>query len=126
MRPTTGIFTCRSFAAATTPVARTSQRRMPPKMLMRTALTPAALSRIRNACLACSPHAPPPTSRELAGLAGEAQPEGELPRVIGLGARGGVDGFMKNRVWIFLGNFLDFNASRGARHKDDASRRAIH
>src|SRR5262249_1931203 len=35
MRMTTGTFSCRSLAAATTPVARTSQRRMPPKMLMK-------------------------------------------------------------------------------------------
>src|SRR5258707_1266717 len=34
MRTTTGTLSCKSFAAATTPVARTSQRRMPPKMLM--------------------------------------------------------------------------------------------
>src|SRR6266849_1262767 len=40
MRTTIGTFTLNSRAAFTTPVARTSQRRMPPKMLISTAFTP--------------------------------------------------------------------------------------
>src|SRR5262245_63065712 len=58
----------RSRAAATTPLARVSQRRMPPKMLIRTAFTLASLSRMRNAFFTCSALAPPPTSRKFAGL----------------------------------------------------------
>src|SRR5215813_5965967 len=49
IRTTTGTFNWSSFAAATTPVARTSQRRMPPKMLMNTARTAGSLIRMRNA-----------------------------------------------------------------------------
>ena len=67
MRTTTGTFTCSSFAAATTPVARTSQRKIPPKMLMKTAFTLASLMRIRKAFFTCSAEAPPPTSRKFAG-----------------------------------------------------------
>src|SRR6516164_2523275 len=48
MRTTMGTLTCKSLAAATTPVASTSQRRMPPKMLINTAFTPGSLSKIRN------------------------------------------------------------------------------
>src|SRR5260370_17503641 len=40
IRTTIGTFTLNSRAAFTTPVARTSQRRMPPKMLISTAFTP--------------------------------------------------------------------------------------
>src|ERR1700730_6052163 len=40
MRTTMGTFTLNSRAAFTTPVASTSQRRMPPKMLINTAFTP--------------------------------------------------------------------------------------
>src|SRR5580704_252896 len=40
MRTTIGTFTLNSRAAFTTPVASTSQRRMPPKMLISTAFTP--------------------------------------------------------------------------------------
>src|SRR5579859_3426320 len=67
MRTTTGTLSCKSFAAATTPVARTSQRRMPPKMLMKTARTLGSVMRIRKAFFTCSAEAPPPTSRKLAG-----------------------------------------------------------
>src|SRR5712692_3265937 len=67
MRTTMGTFSCSSFAAATTPVASTSQRRMPPKMLMKTAFTFASLTRILNAFFTCSADAPPPTSRKFAG-----------------------------------------------------------
>src|SRR5690348_11098460 len=49
IRTTTGTFTCKSFAAATTPVARTSHRRIPPKILMNTAFTPGSPIKIRNA-----------------------------------------------------------------------------
>src|SRR5713226_10645699 len=48
IRTTTGTFNCRSLAAATTPVARTSQRKMPPKILMNTALTSGSLMRMRK------------------------------------------------------------------------------
>src|SRR5580700_3887729 len=40
MRTTMGTFTLNSRAALTTPVASTSQRRMPPNMLISTAFTP--------------------------------------------------------------------------------------
>src|SRR2546429_5370819 len=67
MRMTTGTCKCNSLAAETTPVARTSQRRMPPKILMNTALTSGSLMRMRKAFLTCSAEAPPPTSRKFAG-----------------------------------------------------------
>src|SRR5258708_409223 len=67
MRMTTGTFSFRSLAAATTPVARTSHRKMPPKILMKTALTSGSLMRMRKAFLTCSEEAPPPTSRKFAG-----------------------------------------------------------
>src|SRR5207253_263332 len=67
MRTTTGTFKCKSLAAATTPVARTSQRRIPPKILMNTAFTAGSFIRIRKAFLTWSEEAPPPTSRKLAG-----------------------------------------------------------
>ena len=57
-----------SRAAATTPVASVSQRRMPPKILISTAFTLVSESRMRKAFLICSALAPPPTSRKLAGL----------------------------------------------------------
>src|SRR5713226_2101645 len=55
------------FFPATTPVASTSQRRMPPKMLMNTAHTLASLIKIWKAFFTCSAEAPPPTSRKFAG-----------------------------------------------------------
>src|SRR5438552_13852544 len=67
MRMTTGTCKCNSLAAETTPVARTSQRRMPPKILMNTALTSGSLIRMRKAFFTCSAEAPPPTSRKFAG-----------------------------------------------------------
>src|SRR6266568_2328523 len=67
MRTTTGTLSCRSLAAATTPVARTSQRKMPPKILMKTAFTAGSFIRMRKAFLTCSAEAPPPTSRKFAG-----------------------------------------------------------
>src|SRR6266550_4377181 len=67
IRTTTGTFKCKSLAAATTPVARTSQRRIPPKILMNTAFTAGSFIRIRKAFLTWSEEAPPPTSRKLAG-----------------------------------------------------------
>src|SRR5579859_5080985 len=67
MRTTTGTFSRKSFAAATTPVASTSQRKMPPNMLMKTARTLGSLIKMRNAFLTCSEEAPPPTSRKFAG-----------------------------------------------------------
>src|SRR5438445_1807778 len=67
MRTTTGSFICSSRAAATTPVASTSQRRMPPKMLMKTPRTSLSLMRILKAFFTWSAEAPPPTSRKFAG-----------------------------------------------------------
>src|SRR5438445_610147 len=67
MRTTTGSFICNSRAAATTPVASTSQRRMPPKMLMKTLHTSLSLVRILKALFTWSAEAPPPTSRKFAG-----------------------------------------------------------
>ena len=51
-----------------TPRAITSQRTMPPKMLISTAFTFGSESRIRKALVTDSSEAPPPTSRKLAGL----------------------------------------------------------
>src|SRR5437588_3712250 len=67
IRTTTGSFNCNSRAAATTPVASTSQRRMPPKMLMKTLRTSLSLVRILKAFFTWSAEAPPPTSRKFAG-----------------------------------------------------------
>src|SRR5580658_3316932 len=66
-RSTIGICTLSFFAAATTAVASTSTRRMPPKMLMKIAFTFLSESRMPNAFSICSWFAPPPTSRKLAG-----------------------------------------------------------
>src|SRR5579864_315945 len=68
MRTTIGTWILRSRAAATTPLASVSQRRIPPKMLISTALTFLSESRIWKAFLTCSALAPPPTSRKFAGL----------------------------------------------------------
>src|SRR5690625_3191653 len=61
--------TCRltSRAAATTPSAITSQRMMPPKMLMRIPSTLGSERMILKAAVTRSLVAPPPTSRKLAG-----------------------------------------------------------
>src|SRR5687768_3055123 len=67
IRITIGTGTPSSVTAATTPCASTSQRRIPPKMLMSTALTFLSAIRIRKAFLICSAFAPPPTSRKFAG-----------------------------------------------------------
>src|SRR5579862_1351240 len=67
IRTTTGSLRFKSRAAATTPAARTSQRRMPPKMLMKTPFTSGSLVRILKAFFTCSALAPPPTSRKFAG-----------------------------------------------------------
>src|SRR5262249_15129911 len=67
MRMTIGTGTPSSFTAAITPCASTSQRRMPPKMLISTAFTFLSDIRILNALRICSALAPPPTSRKLAG-----------------------------------------------------------
>src|SRR5439155_629722 len=66
-RATTGTRTATFWIASTSPRARTSTRRMPPKMLIRTAFTLGSESRILNADATCSEVAPPPTSRKLAG-----------------------------------------------------------
>src|SRR5579862_6678805 len=68
MRTTIGMETFNSRAAATTPVASVSQRRMPPKILINTAFTAWSESRMRKAFLTCSALAPPPTSKKFAGL----------------------------------------------------------
>src|SRR6266404_3328982 len=67
MRTTSGTFRPTSRAACTTPSASTSQRRMPPKMLMKIARTLASERRMRNASRTFAASAPPPTSRKLAG-----------------------------------------------------------
>ena len=60
----------RSFLAAlTTPPANTSQRRMPPKMLIRMACTLGSVRIISKPLPIISSLAPPPTSRKLAALA---------------------------------------------------------
>src|SRR4029077_9895029 len=67
MRTTTGSLRFKSFAAATTPDANTSHRRIPPKILMNTPFTLGSFTKILNAFFTCSAEAPPPTSRKLAG-----------------------------------------------------------
>src|SRR5688572_22994151 len=67
MRTTSGTDRPSSRAASTTPSASTSQRRMPPKMLMKMARTALSDSRIRKAAFTFSVLAPPPTSRKFAG-----------------------------------------------------------
>ena len=67
MRTMIGTLTPASFAAATTPSARRSQRRMPPKMLTRMARTLGSDRMIRNPAAIFAAPAPPPTSRKLAG-----------------------------------------------------------
>src|SRR5690606_763339 len=66
-RTTTGTFTPTSLTAPITPSAIMSQRTMPPKMLMNTALTLSSDRIILNASTTRSLVAPPPTSRKLAG-----------------------------------------------------------
>src|SRR5262249_55327211 len=60
IRITIGTPIFKSRAAASTPVAKTSQRRMPPKILINTAFTDLSDNRIRKAFLICSALAPPP------------------------------------------------------------------
>src|SRR5687767_4764527 len=67
MRMTIGTGTPNSLTAAITPAASTSQRKMPPKILINTALTFLSIIRMRKAFLICSALAPPPTSRKFAG-----------------------------------------------------------
>src|SRR5262249_44068533 len=67
MRTTSGTERPTSLAACTTPSASTSQRRMPPKMLMKIAWTAVSERMILNAAFTFSVSAPPPTSRKLAG-----------------------------------------------------------
>src|SRR5688572_19763906 len=67
MRMTIGTRTPSSCTAAMTPAARMSHRRMPPKMLIRTARTFLSAIRILKALRICSLFAPPPTSRKFAG-----------------------------------------------------------
>ena len=50
------------------PLATSSQRVMPPKMLNRTAFTFSSESSTSSACTISSAFAPPPTSRKFAGL----------------------------------------------------------
>src|SRR5579884_68906 len=67
-RSTIGTLMSSARAASTTPVASVSTRRMPPKMLISTALTLGSESRMRNAFFTCSELAPPPTSKKFAGF----------------------------------------------------------
>ena len=67
-RTTSGTFTASLRAASTTPSAMTSQRMMPPKMLMKMHLTLLSARRMENAPATFSAVALPPTSRKLAGL----------------------------------------------------------
>src|SRR5207245_10216620 len=68
MRTTSGTPSPTSRAACTTPSASTSQRRMPPKMLMKIAFTAGSESRMRKAAATFFASAPPPTSTKLAGM----------------------------------------------------------
>ncbi len=67
-RTTTGMVTPTSFTASMTPWAMTSQRMMPPKMLMSTAFTLGSARMILKAWATVAAVAPPPTSRKLAGM----------------------------------------------------------
>ncbi len=58
----------RSRMAAIMPRATSSQRVIPPKMLMSTALTLLSERMMRSAAATLSDWAPPPISRKLAGL----------------------------------------------------------
>ena len=69
MRTTTGTSRPRDWAAWTTPWASTSQRKMPPKILIRIPLTLGSLRMMRKPFSTFSALAPPPTSRKLAGSA---------------------------------------------------------
>src|SRR5262245_45124499 len=67
IRTTNGTLILSSRAASTTPWARTSQRMMPPKILISTPRTLASERMILKAWATLSLVAPPPTSRKLAG-----------------------------------------------------------
>src|SRR5262245_33249380 len=67
IRTTNGTLILSSRAASTTPWARTSQRMMPPKILIKTPRTLASERMILKAWATLSLVAPPPTSRKLAG-----------------------------------------------------------
>src|SRR5437762_2129390 len=67
MRTTMGTSRVSVLRASTMPRATSSPRVMPPKMLMRMALTLGSLRMIRNAAATLSALAPPPMSRKLAG-----------------------------------------------------------
>ena len=66
-RTTSGTFSPSSLVAATTPLAMTSQRMMPPKMFTKMPCTAFDSRMILNACVTASWLAPPPTSRKFAG-----------------------------------------------------------
>ena len=61
----------------------------------------------------------------LRGFAGEAEAEGELARLIGLQADGGMNDFAQDRVGIVLGDFFDFHAAGGAGHEEHFAGGAI-
>src|SRR5436305_1241652 len=111
-RSTTGIPMFVFFAASTTPFANVSTRRMPPKMLMSTALTFLSLKRISNACSTCSALAPPPTSRKFAGLEG-------------LKADRRINRLLENCIWILRGNLFDLHSTGRGGHEDQLRRRTI-
>src|SRR5215475_6965651 len=67
IRITNGTLILSSRAASTTPWARTSQRMMPPKILIKTPRTLGSERMILKAWATLSLVAPPPTSRKLAG-----------------------------------------------------------
>src|SRR5262245_10811216 len=67
IRTTNGTLILSSRAASTTPCARTSQRMIPPKILIKTPRTLASERMILKAWATLSLVAPPPTSRKLAG-----------------------------------------------------------
>src|SRR5208282_6013073 len=67
-RTTSGTLKPTSFTAATTPSAMTSQRMMPPKMLIKIPFTLESEVMILNAAVTLSLLAPPPTSRKFAGV----------------------------------------------------------
>src|SRR5208282_2754904 len=67
-RTTSGTRKPTSFTAATTPSAMTSQRMIPPKILIKIPFTLGSEVMILNAAVTFSLLAPPPTSRKFAGV----------------------------------------------------------
>src|SRR5260370_5913798 len=64
-------------------------------------------------------------SRRIHSFDRQAETEGELASLIRLQTQGRMYRFAQNGARIFLGDFLDFHAARGAGHEDNAAACAI-